>query len=137
VKSYLIRAAAVARTETVLTQTAKREGNKKGMIGMLLPSAVTKNANIKVEVTHAKQRQRCRKEPHLMLVIVLLILSASAIATPSLGPNMLRPRLRNKGVTKKGMIGMLLPSAVTKMQNIKVGGNACKTGSTTLKRSLT
>jgi hypothetical protein len=28
------------------------------MIGMLLPSAVTKTANIKVEVTHAKQSQR-------------------------------------------------------------------------------
>ena len=50
------------------------------------------------------------EQPHSMVVIVLLILSASAIAMPPLGPSSLYPRLRNEGVTKKGMIGMLLPS---------------------------
>jgi hypothetical protein len=50
------------------------------------------------------------KEPHLMSVIVVLILSASAIAMPPLGPSSLCHRLRSEGVTKKGMIGMLLPS---------------------------
>ena len=42
--------------------------DRHGMIGMVLPTqngmigiSVTKNANIKVEVTHAKQRQRRRK----------------------------------------------------------------------------
>jgi hypothetical protein len=41
------------------------------------------------------------EEPHLMVVIVVLILSASAIAMPHSGPNLLPPRLRNEGVTKK------------------------------------
>ena len=50
------------------------------------------------------------EEPHSMFVIVVLILSASAIAMPPLGPSSLSLRLRNKGVTKKGMIRMLLPS---------------------------
>jgi hypothetical protein len=41
------------------------------------------------------------EEPHSMFVIVSLILSASAIAMPHSEPNLLFPRLRNKGVTKK------------------------------------
>ena len=49
---------AILGAEFVGGQAAKRGGSKNGMIGMLLPSAVTKNANIKVEVTHAKQSQR-------------------------------------------------------------------------------
>jgi hypothetical protein len=48
------------------------------------------------------------EEPHLMVVIVVLILSASAIAMPPSGPSSLSDRLRNEGVTTKGMIGMLL-----------------------------
>jgi hypothetical protein len=48
--------------ELVLRQAAERGGNKKGMIGMLLPSQCcyrrgNKSANFKVGVTHAKQRQ--------------------------------------------------------------------------------
>jgi hypothetical protein len=55
-----------------------------------------------------------------MSVIVVLILSALAIAMPPLGPSSLFHRLQSEGVTKKGMIGMLLPSAVTKNANFKV-----------------
>jgi hypothetical protein len=80
------------------------------MIRIIVVTAVTKNANIKVEVTHAKQRQLHKQnrandveeEPHLMVAIVVLILSASAITVPPLGPSSsLSPRLRNEGVTKK------------------------------------
>jgi hypothetical protein len=50
------------------------------------------------------------KEPHSMSVIVVLILSASAIPMPPSGPSLFSRKLRNEGVTQKGMIGMLLPS---------------------------
>jgi hypothetical protein len=50
------------------------------------------------------------EEPYLMFVIVVLIWSASAIAMPPSGPRSFSSKLRNEGVTKKGMIGMLLPS---------------------------
>jgi hypothetical protein len=51
-----------------------------------------------------------------MVVIVVLILSASAIAMPPSVPRLLYSKLQNEGGNKKGMIGMLLPFAVTKMQ---------------------
>jgi hypothetical protein len=60
------------------------------------------------------------KEPHSMFVIVVLIFSASAIAMPPSEPSLSCIKLRNEGLTKKGMIGMLLPYAVTKNANIKV-----------------
>ena len=56
-----------------------------------------------------------------MFVIVVLILSASAIAMPPSGPSSFRSRLQNEGVTKKGMIGMLLPYRCNKNASFKVG----------------
>jgi hypothetical protein len=94
-----------------------RRGNKKCKLesrgyknANFKAGAVTKNANFKVEVTHAKQSQRCEKEPHAMFVIVVLILRASAIAMPPSVPMKFDPKLKKGGGNKNGMIGMLLPS---------------------------
>jgi hypothetical protein len=47
--------------EVGAAQAAKRGYNEIGMFCILLPQRGNKNANFKVEVTHAKQRQRRRR----------------------------------------------------------------------------
>ena len=67
---------------------------------MLLPYAVTKNANIKVGEQMRNRVNDVEEEPHSMVAIVVLILSASAIAMPPSGPSSLSYKLQNEGVTK-------------------------------------
>jgi hypothetical protein len=112
--------------ERVAPQAAKRGGNKIGVIGMLLPSeccyrrkrndrnvvtvAVTKKANIKVEVTHAKERQRRRKGASLDVRDRRVDLERLGDCDATLGAEFGVKQAAKRGGNKKGMIGMLLPS---------------------------
>jgi hypothetical protein len=70
-------------------------------------AAVTKNANIKVEVTHAKQRQRSRKEASLD---VRVDLESLGDRDATLGAEFVVHQAEKGEGNKNGMIGMLLPS---------------------------
>ena len=74
----------------VLLKAAKVKGNKIGMIGMLLPNAVTKSRHRDIEANGGSRRAG---ESYSMEVIVLLTLSASAIATPPSEPSSLVAKL--------------------------------------------
>ena len=100
--------------ELVALQAAERGGNKIGMIGMfwndrnVVTVAVTKNANFKVEVTHAKQSQR--RGASLDVRDRLVDLERLCNRDATLGAELVGPQAAERGGNKNGMIGMLLPS---------------------------
>jgi hypothetical protein len=69
-----------------------------------------KNANIKVEVTHAKQRQRSRIGASLDVRDCLVDLERLGNRDATLGAEFVAAQAAKRGRNKKGMIGMLLPS---------------------------
>jgi hypothetical protein len=86
---------------------------------MLLPVAVTKNANIKVVaknanfkvvVTHAKQRQRSRRGASLDGGDRRVDLERLGDCDATLVAEFVEVQTAKRGGNKKGMIGMLLPS---------------------------
>ena len=84
---------------------------------MLLPYAVTKNANTKVavtnvkaEVTHAKERQRRRKGASLDVRDRRVDLERLGDCDATRGAELVPPQAAKRGGNKKGMIGMFLPS---------------------------
>jgi hypothetical protein len=109
----ILRASAIAIPPSeprLLTVNLQNEWNNKiGMIGMLLP-AVTKNAKIKVEVTHAKQRQRRRRGASLDVGDRLVDLERLGDRDATLGAEIVPIQAAKRGCNKIGMFGMLLPS---------------------------
>jgi hypothetical protein len=75
-------------------------GNKKGMIGMLLPQRGNKNANFKVEVTHHKQRQRRGRSASLDIGDCLVDIERLGDRDATLGAEIVVPQAANEGVTK-------------------------------------
>jgi hypothetical protein len=74
------------------------------------PQRGNKNTNFKVEVTHAKQKQRCRSGDSLDVGNRLVDLERLGDRDATLGAELVVIQTAKEGVSKKGMIGMLLPS---------------------------
>jgi hypothetical protein len=96
--------------EPVTRQSAKRGGNKKRNDRNVVTVAVTKNANLKVGVTHAKQRQRGRRGASLDVRDRRVDLERLGDRDATLGAEIVPLQAAKREGNKKGMFGMLLPS---------------------------
>jgi hypothetical protein len=77
---------------------------------MFVTVAVTKNANLKVGVTHAKQRQRCKRGASLDGGDCLVDLERLGNRDATLDADVVQQQTEKRRGNKKRMIGMLLPS---------------------------
>jgi hypothetical protein len=102
--------------ELVVPQTAKRGGNKKRNDRNVVTVAATKNANIKVEVTHAKQMQRSRKGASLDGSDRLVDLERLGDRDAALGAELVVRQAAKRGGNKKRNDRNVVTVAVTKKE---------------------